>query len=226
MDAVILAGGKGSRLEGVMPAYWKPLMPINGVPLIRRIWEQCHVQEAVENVFVVVAPDNAKQVAEVLHGRRSCTYIIVQPEALGPGHALGLALELSRADTALIVMGDNLLEDDDVEKVAELGVENEFVIGTAEVAGHEATRFTRIYADGLIEEGPNLRPGIQGPTTVWCGPLVVPVAGMLEALYKGGDDPGERKIGTHLRYIHKEPMLVPCAAIDIGTPETIMEVSQ
>lgn len=224
MDAVILAGGKGSRLEGVMPAYWKPLMPINGVPLVRRIYDQCQMQDAIERVFVIVAPDNAKQVAEVLHGRHA--YIIVQPEALGPGHALMLALELSRADTALVVMGDNLLEDDDVEKVTELGAENEFVIGTADVAGHEAVRFTRIYADGQIDEGPTLRPGMHGPTTVWCGPLVVPVDEMLQALYNGSDHHlGERKIGTHLHYIKKTPMLVPCAALDIGTPESIMEVN-
>lgn len=230
MDAVILAGGKGSRLEGVVPAYWKPLTLLNGVPLVQRIYDQCSAQEAIENVFIVVAPENAHPISQIMHGRRP--YMIVQPSPRGPGHALQLALELSRADTALVVMGDNLITDDDVERVCELGVENEFVIGTAQLpTAAEAARFTRIYSDGLIEEGPEVTDNtpLGRPTpkfTVWCGPLVLPVNDALRALCHGHDESGEHKIGTHLKYIKKKPMLVPCSALDIGTPETIMEVSQ
>src|SRR5689334_1907257 len=111
MDAVILAGGKGSRLDGVMPPYMKPFMPVNGVPLITRIVDQVHGY--VARTFVVVAPENAMQMAHVLNGRK--VFMVVQQDATGPGDALMLGLALTKQDTVLLLMGDNLMPDADIQ---------------------------------------------------------------------------------------------------------------
>lgn len=231
MDAVILAGGKGSRLDGVMPPYWKPLMPINGLPLICKIYDQVADQGVIDNIFIVVAPENALQVAQVMNGRNA--YLVVQQRATGPGDALLLGLQLTKAETVLVLMGDNIMPDDDLVNVVDGSRDTDFVIGTGTVlTADEARRFTRIYEDGFrIEEGPDVSPPDfrDGPYTVWCGPLVLPVEKTIAALRAtpGLDAPlGERKIGTHLHAIGQEPMLVNCAAVDIGTPEAIMEVDQ
>lgn len=221
MDAVILAGGKGSRLDGVMPPYWKPLMPINGMPLINRIVDQAMGYAA--RVFVIVAPENALQVAQVLKGKT--VFMVVQPEAKGPGDALMLGLALTKQESVLVLMGDNLMPDEDIKNVCDARRASSFVIGTAEVATvEEAARFTRIYDGGRhIEEGPNVSLLGDYAYTVWCGPLILPVDDAMDAIRTHADE-GEKKIGTHLTYIARQPVLIPCSAVDIGTPASLMEV--
>jgi len=226
MDAIILAGGKGSRLDGVMPPYWKPLMPINGVPLIRRIVGQ--VAGYVDTTFVIVAPENALQVAQVLAG---CPVLmVVQPNASGPGHALQIGLKLSRADASLVLMGDNLLADSDVCQVATCG--HDFVVGVQRVSYEDSARFTRVLSPVKFEEGlHNTCDPSRGMPWVWCGPLVLPRDHTLQALGNRFTDLKqgivEQKIGTHLTELaelHGPAKLEEVAAIDIGTPEAIVEV--
>lgn len=232
MDAVILAGGKGARLDGVMPPYWKPLLPDRGVPLVRRAYEQAEPM-ADDNVFVIAAPENALQISQIMPTNRRKLVIVVQREATGPGDALMLALKLTRQEHLLVLMGDNIMPDDDVKNVCDAVADSPcgFVIGTGEVeTAREAKRFTRIENHGqwqTISEGPNIAL-MKPPYTVWCGPLVLPVDLAVKAMNRNSIDIntlGERKIGTHLGDIGPAA-LVPCSAIDIGTPETIMEVSQ
>lgn len=227
MDAVILAGGKGSRLDGVMPPYWKPLMPINGVPLINRIVDQVNAQDVIRT-FVVVAPENALQVSQVIPPA-SDVILVVQRFATGPGDALALALSLSQENEALVLMGDNLMPDEDIRAVCAARQASRFVIGTATVETEdEARRFTRVYNEGRhIEEGPVVTPRRNSaePWLVWCGPLVLPVEDALIALRSNSKEfDGERKIGTHLHILLQQPALVPCSAVDIGTPASLMEV--
>lgn len=225
MDAVILAGGKGSRLDGVMPPYWKPLMPVNAVPLINRIIGQVEAQDIIRT-FIVVAPENALQISQVIPPT-SHAILVVQRFATGPGDALSLALSLSQENEALVVMGDNLMPDTDVQAVCAARKASSFVIGTGTVeTASEAARFTRIYDEGrIIEEGPNVSWPGRSPFTVWCGPLILPVDDALEAIRRT-EDVGEKKIGTHLQYVEHQPVLVPCSAVDIGTPASLMEVQQ
>jgi molybdopterin-guanine dinucleotide biosynthesis protein A len=231
MDAVILAGGKGSRLNGIMPPYWKPLLPHLSVPLVRRIYEQVE-PVADEHVFVIAAPENALQISQIMPTNRLKLVIVVQREARGPGDALMLALRLTKQKHLLVVMGDNLMPDEDVKNVCAAVKDSPcgLVIGTGEVETKaEAQRFTRIVDQGpyqTISEGPRGLEYLRKPYTVWCGPLVVPVTYTIDAMNRDSIDMntlGERKIGTHLGDIGPAA-LVPCSAIDVGTPETIMEV--
>lgn len=225
MDAVILAGGKGSRLDGVMPPWWKPLMPVMGLPLVCRIVDQ--VEMYVERTFIVVAPENALQVTQVL-GNREAT-LIVQRTARGPGDALRLALDLSRASAALVLMGDNLIADGDIRAVVDTG--RDFVVGVQRVPFEESHRFTRVISPVEFEEGPNNTADPLTGALVWCGPLILPRDHTLETLSTRLPDLqlgiSELKIGTHfteLAALHGPAKLEQVAAIDIGTPEAIMEV--
>lgn len=223
MDAVILAGGKGSRLGGVLPPYMKPFMPIDGVPLVSRVVDQAAGYAG--RVFVIVAPENAMQMAHVLEGRN--IFMIVQQHATGPGDALLLALALTKEDAILVLMADNIIPDEDIEAVYNAGDMAGYAIGTNKVATEaEARRFTRIYANGaVVEEGPNVTPTDDDEFTVWCGPLVLPVEHAIKALHWYEEEEGaERKIGANLHHICMDPVLVPCESVDIGTPASLMEV--
>lgn len=226
MDAVILAGGKGSRVGGVLPPYMKPFMPVNGVPLVSRVVDQAAVYAG--RVFVIVAPENAMQMAHVLEGRN--IFMIVQQHATGPGDALMLALSLTKQHTMLVLMADNIIPDQDVEAVYSAGRTSGFAVGTDYVSTREeAARFTRIYHDGaLVEEGPEVTmTDLVDPLAwrVWCGPLVVPVEQMMRALRWTAPEEGvERKIGANLHNVGMLPTLVRCHSIDIGTPASLMEV--
>jgi bifunctional N-acetylglucosamine-1-phosphate-uridyltransferase/glucosamine-1-phosphate-acetyltransferase GlmU-like protein len=206
-----------------MPSYWKPLLPAHGVPLVCKIYEQ--VRPHVQRTFVVVAPDNAKQVAEVMP-KDDDVFIVIQPEANGPGNALLFGMALTTQAQVLAVMGDNLMPDDDVKRVCDAALTSGFVIGTGEAQTiTEAVRFTRIHQTDeltVIEEGKDIGwiPG--PPFTVWCGPLVLPVERMQTALLTGKTY-GEKKIGPYLEHLGR-PTLVACEAIDVGTPETVLEV--
>jgi len=203
----------------------KPFMPINGVPLVSRVVDQAALY--TDRVFVIVAPENAMQMAHVLEGRD--IFMIVQQHATGPGDALLLALALTKDDTMLVLMADNIIPDDDVANVCSAGRVSGYAIGTSKVeTAGEAQRYTRIYADGaVVEEGlkvtPTTRPGES--YTVWCGPLVLPVERAIPALQWALLANGvERKIGANLQHIGLTPVLVPCKSVDIGTPASLMEV--
>lgn len=53
MEAAILAGGFGTSLKPLTSKIPKPLMPINGIPLIERIIHACELAE-LERVLVVI----------------------------------------------------------------------------------------------------------------------------------------------------------------------------
>jgi mannose-1-phosphate guanylyltransferase len=51
--AVILAGGKGTRLQGVRGDIPKPMMPIAGKPLLAYLVEQC-AQHGITEIWLTV----------------------------------------------------------------------------------------------------------------------------------------------------------------------------
>ncbi|MEK7105119.1 MAG: NTP transferase domain-containing protein [Patescibacteria group bacterium] len=103
---VILAAGKGKRLEALGLNVPKPLIPIHGKPMIRHLLDA--VREAgVDNApTLVIAPDNEQQFREVL-ADTGCQFVI-QNEQLGTGHAAMTAREqFDGADHVMILYGDH-----------------------------------------------------------------------------------------------------------------------
>jgi len=112
-DAVILAGGAGSRLRPVLPDRPKALALVGGVPFLRQLLEQVrsfgtrrvilalgHLAEAVESYLAGGSWDGLELVASV------------EREPLGTGGALRSVLPLLRTPTALVMNGDSFTEAD------------------------------------------------------------------------------------------------------------------
>lgn len=207
IDTIILAGGRGARLRGVTPAYFKPMLVVDGTAMIVHVLQQA---EAVTSgrIVVVLAPDN---VAPIVNLIRDSGYLddqlrfVVQPDPTGPGDAYLLAAEVCSTSHTLVLAADNLFGEDDVANViktiAHDPVPNLVVGGKSIVDPEIAKRFTRITADGTFE-GP-----IQNEITeawgnsfyVWLGPLLVNRELLCDAL-RAADVrcDGELKIGPHL----------------------------
>ena len=117
MQAVILAGGKGTRLASRLGGLPKPLVPVCGVALLERQLAQLAAQGVTE--AVVLVNHEAAQVRSFLAGRDfGCRTVLVDDGA--PRGTAGAVLAcLDRLDAAfLVVYGDTLFDIDIASLVA------------------------------------------------------------------------------------------------------------
>lgn len=111
MKALILAGGKGTRLRPITFSMAKQLVPVANKPVIEYGIEA--IREAGITDFGIIVGDTHEAVEEALgDGSRlgvSITYI-PQPEPLGLAHAVMTAREYLGDDDFIMYLGDNLLK--------------------------------------------------------------------------------------------------------------------
>ncbi len=100
---VILAAGKGRRMNSQLP---KVLVPLNGKPMIEHLLSSV-MKSGVDNQPVIVtSPDNIEIIKNSLKNY-NCEYVI-QNKQLGTGHALASAQEvLKDADRIICLYGDH-----------------------------------------------------------------------------------------------------------------------
>lgn len=91
MQGVILAAGKGKRLQPVTPARTKAMAPVAGKPIVARVFDLL-VQNGVKEVLLLVSPDDNAIVPYFERHTPPGVQVtfVVQHERLGMAHALGL----------------------------------------------------------------------------------------------------------------------------------------
>jgi len=106
---VILAAGAGTRMRSSLP---KPLHPIAGTPMIDYVAASA-VSVDPERVVIVLSPSleaDGALIERLRHLFGDQLAIAVQPEPLGTGHALRVALpSLGSVDRTLVVFADHPL---------------------------------------------------------------------------------------------------------------------
>lgn len=112
MEAVILAGGLGTRLRGVIGDVPKPMAPVGGKPFLRYIMERLEMQ-GVRKVVLAVGYKHETISSYFGHrlGEIEITYS-VEAEPLGTGGALKKAMEQVSNNQVLLVNGDTLFHVD------------------------------------------------------------------------------------------------------------------
>jgi hypothetical protein len=171
-------------------------------------------------VIIVTSPLNTAPICDLIVHRAQ---FVVQPAPLGPGEALLRGLQSAHAPEVLVLMGDNWMEYDDLQRVARQDVS--VAVGTMAVGSREvAKRFTRVRWDlnGNLqsEEGDDVTFNV--PCSAWCGPLLLPRERTAEVLSEATRS-GELKIGPHLGEIARDlpAVSVMVKARDIGVPEEL-----
>lgn len=114
-DAVILAGGRGTRLAAVLPDGWpKTLAPIRGRPFLAYLLEDLY-QRGVRRVTLCLGY-GAAHVEEFLARHRRpedlSVHVAVEPRPLGTAGALREAMAHVRSDPFLALNGDTYSDTD------------------------------------------------------------------------------------------------------------------
>lgn len=216
-EAVILAGGRGTRLQGVVDGVPKPLAPVAGRPFLAWMLDALAAQglrRAVlatgylgEQIEAVLGP--AWRNMQLSYSR--------EPEPWGTGGALRLALRAVRGDRCIVLNGDTWLELDytafarDVQTAGtRLGVA---LARVADVARYGAARLDGNRVTGFDEKGG------AGPGFVNAGVYCVR-RDLLDGFAVGRAFSFEREV--LMPAAAREPVLGYTATrgfIDIGVPE-------
>lgn len=176
MDAIILAAGRGERLSDIIPPYYKPVMAIDGKPLIRLAVERAITHPSVERATVVASPENARVISKALKG---LPYLmIVQPDPLGPLDAFYTGYQVGKSERVLLMMSDNVSSESDLKAVVDKsdmsGVSP--AIGVKRLTREEATRFTvyNWHSQAWDEKVEITSAHTENDhVTAWCGPVVM-----------------------------------------------------
>jgi glucose-1-phosphate thymidylyltransferase len=159
MKGVILAGGKGIRLNPLTKVTNKHLLPIYNKPMIFYPLETL-VKARIKKILIVTGGDDIGDFMQLLGSGREfgidLTYK-VQDEAGGIAQAIYLAKDFVGSDKFVVILGDNVFEDDISEFVNDFkDSEFEAMVFLKEV--EDAQRFGVAEFDGKriigIEEKP------------------------------------------------------------------------
>ncbi len=113
MKAVVLAGGKGTRLRPITHTMSKHLIPIANKPMIFYALEDV-AGAGIEEAVIIVGPGEIGEEVKSVVGDGSqfglkISYA-VQPEPLGIAHALTFARDFVGEEPFVVYLGDNLLK--------------------------------------------------------------------------------------------------------------------
>lgn len=110
MEAIILAGGKGTRLQSVVSDVPKPMAPVNGKPFLEYVMS--HLADSGMNRVILSVGYKHQCIMEYFKHEYCDMEIeyVVEEKPLGTGGAIKLALGKSNEDRVFILNGDTFFD--------------------------------------------------------------------------------------------------------------------
>ena len=163
MEAIVLAGGFGTRLRQVVADLPKPLAPVAGRPFLAIVLEQLRAQGVTEAMLAVGYRHEAIRGAfGERFGALRLSYS-VEDKPLGTGGAIRLAARACRGHDVFVLNGDSFVElDFAAMRTAHHRAAARLTVGAVEVA--DASRYGRLLVEdsrlvGFAEKG-SAGPGL------------------------------------------------------------------
>src|SRR5690349_5757202 len=124
VEAIILAGGLGTRLREAVPDLPKCMAPVAGKPFVSYVIDALRLQGVEHFIFSLGYKADVIQNFLKEHYPTLSYSIVVEQEPLGTGGAIQLALQEAKSENVLIANGDTLFRIQFKELVATHNVNN------------------------------------------------------------------------------------------------------
>jgi len=175
MEAIVLAGGLGTRLRGVVADVPKPMAPVQGRPFLERVLDQL-VEGGISTVILAVGYRHEVIRAHFGEAYRGVALLYsVEREPLGTGGAISLACGQASAHDVFVLNGDTFVEidfrtmlDAHMRRAAQLTMA---VYQVADVGRYGALKVSEGFVYGFCEKG-KCGPGWINAGTYVFGPAL------------------------------------------------------
>ena len=111
MKALILAGGKGTRLRPLTYAMAKQLVPVANKPILHYAMDGLY-QGGIRDFGIIISPETGEAIKQSLQGWKKddvrLTFIL-QDEPAGLAHAVKIAKPYLEDEDFIMYLGDNLI---------------------------------------------------------------------------------------------------------------------
>lgn len=219
LDAIVLAGGKGTRLASVVADVPKPLAPVSGRPFLDYLFASFVTGGVVDRVILAIG-HLADRVVDHYSAAPSLLPLEYSIEAtpLGTGGAVVASWTQVRGDRALVANGDSIVAVDHQALLSHHQRSGAAVTMTL-VKVPDTTRYGAVTVTGSRVVTFNEKVASGGPGLINAG-LYLVEATALEGLPKGPSSL-ERDILPRLAAAGRVQAIVTSGAfLDIGLPET------